>query len=93
MNPNSEKNLKSIIIPQELPTDVPVRQSLDQEDHTKHVLLVLPIFGILSLPGVCSVVSKILLGLRGVEDLSSFWQFLNHAKIVVVSMDAILEDL
>ena len=33
-------------------------------------LLVLPFLGILSLPGVCSVVSKILLGLRGVEDLS-----------------------
>ena len=47
-----------------------VGQSSDQEDHTRHVLLVLPIFGILSLPGVCSVVSKLLLGLRGVEDLS-----------------------
>ena len=33
-------------------------------------LLVLPILGILSLPGVCSVVSKILLELGGVEDLS-----------------------
>ena len=41
---------------------------LDQEDHDG--LLVLPFFGILSLPGVCSVVSKILLGLGGVEDLS-----------------------
>ena len=50
--------------------DVRVGQSSDQEDHTRHVLLVLPIFGILSLPGVCSVVSKLLLGLRGVEDLS-----------------------
>ena len=34
---------------------------LDQEDHDG--LLMLPFFGILSLPGVCSVVSKILLGL------------------------------
>ena len=45
-----------------------------QEDD---VLLVLPIFGILSLTGVCSEVSKILLGLRGVGgSLSySFWHF------------------
>ena len=48
--------------------DVPVGQSWDHEDHDD--LLVLPIIGILSLPGVCSVVSKILLGLGGVEDLS-----------------------
>ena len=44
--------------------DVPVGQ-LDQEDH---VLLVLPILGILSLPGF--VVSNLLLGLREVGDLS-----------------------
>ena len=43
--------------------DVPVGQSLDQEDH---VLLLLPILGILSLPGVCCVVSNLLLGLREV---------------------------
>ena len=45
--------------------DVPVGQSLDQEDHA---LLVLPILGILSLPGF--VVSNLLLGLREVGDLS-----------------------